>query len=123
MKVYRVEHKFTELGPYAGGMGTAGKQILNSSFSNRHPAIWDDLDEETCKKIDNWKKAFGFESLEKLERWFTPWEILALFNENYHIVEVNIDKRNVGIGQAQVVMNRLKIKSKKPFEYNPKKSA
>ena len=108
VKVYRVEHHKTKLGPYRDSIHAP------EGISNEHTNIFT----HPCRIFEKWGKVamvneflykpytkFGFQSLESLKKWFEGWlDILVI--HGFMIVEYDVSERNIVIGSKQVFFKK-----------------
>lgn len=108
MKVYRVEHRTTKLGPYWDLENTPVGMSNEHTNEYTHP----------CLIFEKWDKVamvheflykpytkFGFQSLESLKKWFNGWlDILVI--HGFMIVEYDVSERNIVIGSKQVFFKK-----------------
>ena len=104
MLVYRIENKRGQ-GPYCSNHKYQDWLCDRHSDIEKHPSPVED-------GIYEWTKSHkcGFSSLKKLKAWFNTEELKALYAAKFDIVRYEVDKKDVLVGQKQVMFNRRKAR-------------
>ena len=107
MLIYRIENKRGQ-GPYCS---KHKDQYLRCWLCDRHS----DIEKHPSPDEDGiyeWKRVHkcGFSSLRKLKAWFNKEELKALYEAKFDIVRYEVDKKDVLVGQKQVMFNRRKAR-------------
>jgi len=111
MTIFRIENS-VGLGPYVSNANQENQILhqmnLDHSCSPLHPMPWEDNLPEMAREYE----LCGFESIEKLKKWFDGW-INRLYDNGFFAVQLEIDKKNVKFGNYQIVFNKNRVYSKK----------
>lgn len=102
MKVYRVEHKDSGLGPYQDQSGTeVTNDILDNHYYPKHPRAM----------IFNKDFVCGFESRELLAKWFKGY-IRKLKQQGFEFATYEVSPQHVDKNQpgTQLIFNKKKAK-------------
>jgi hypothetical protein len=104
MYVYRVEHPNKGLGPYQCNL-TQDKDHLYEY--PEHPSPW-------CEGLEiEEHEVCGFESKEKLLKWFTLKDLKDFRKEGLRVYKMHVVPNTVQIGERQVVFDREEVYYKK----------
>lgn len=105
MKIFRIEDQ-NGMGPYNSKFIGLDWQINSHLNPNSHPSP--DVDIGLRSKIEEikWIRSLfycGFESMQSLNQWFHPKELIALLNAGFTVVTYECSEGYLYVGDRQVI--------------------
>lgn len=116
MRIYRIEHVKSGIGPFNHDSETTGRpdttEARELAYSTDIPAPWDSTLEpylEPWRKMPELQRneyVFGFASRSQLRLWFSPGITKALKLLGYHVAVYEVEPQYVIAGSSQVAFMR-----------------
>ncbi len=112
MKVYRVEHRESQIGPYQGN--AVDDSTLDYYWSSKHPGPKEDGIPDPQRT-----EHFGFKSVRQLLDWFLLWDIWAWKKQGFAVYKYDISDEYVRLGGRQLVFVRAQASSRREVRWLP----
>lgn len=105
MRIVRMEHARSHLGPYQHQ--EVQSHVCHCYDPQQHPSPWDDgingvQGTTTFRSYSYSGYRFGFRTLQELLDWFGHTVLEALFGQDFHVVEYEVEPEWVMLGGKQV---------------------